>query len=600
MQKRNEIAAKYKINTKDLFKNDEEFYTEINNIRKLIPLLSKYEGHILDTDLNLLKLLELDTEISKRVERVLLYAHLNNDFDLSDNKGNELVGTSYKLYNEYQDATSYIIPELLKSDYSVINKYLTNTNLKPYELTLKEIFRLKDHVLTTAEEGIISKLNPSFMVPEEASSKLLDTDLKFKKIRDEEHKLVSLTTSNYSKYIESKDRMVRKNAFTSFYHGYESVINTTATLLSSEIKNHNIMAKVRKYDTAMNEALITNNVNPEVYDTLLKAINNNLPIIHKQWDIRKKLLGVSELHIYDTYVPLVKNYDVNYSFEEARKLVENALQILGPDYSKKIKEAFDNNWIDVYPTVNKRSGGYCTCAYLAHPYVFLNYDNRYDEVSTIAHELGHAMHYYYAQTNNYYQDYSYTIFVAEVASQVNELLLSYYMLDHAKDKEEKLFILDELIKRFKAAVIRQSMFAEFEKNVHELEMQRTVLTKEVFNKEYYQLNQKYYGNKVKIDDQIKFEWSRIPHFYYDFYVYQYATGYISALKIAKAIYHHDSKALENYLAFLKLGSTKDPISSLTVAGVDLTSAATFNEAFADFAKVMTEFENLNKGSDLNG
>jgi oligoendopeptidase F len=601
MQDRKTIETAYKINTKDLFTSDEEFNKELTDLSNNMSKVTNYKGHIMDNANNLYNTLKLDTEISERIERLYIYAHLNNDFDLTDERGNDFTGKVVNLANDYESLTSYIIPELLKNDYALVEKYIkVKKELLAYENNLKNIYRLKDHTLNENEELILSKISSACLVPEEASSKLLDADLKFDNIKDEKGNSVKLSTSNYAKYIESSNRDVRLNAFKTFYKGYASVINTTATLLSSEVKNNNNIANIRKYNSALEASLISNEVDSKVYTTLLESINQHLDIIHKEWHIRKNIMHLNELHLYDTYVSLIPEYNASYTFDEGRQLVENALKILGDDYSNKIKEAFDNNWIDVYPTENKRSGGYCTCSYLAHPYVFLNFDNRYDEVSTIAHELGHAMHYYYAQTNNPYQNYNYSIFVAEVASQVNELLLSYYMLDNASSNKEKLFILDELIKRFKASVVRQSMFAEFEKNIHEYDQEGKVLTKEVFNDLYYQLNKKYYGNDVILDDEIKYEWSRIPHFYYDFYVYQYATGYISALKIASDIYNHTPNALNNYLKFLKLGNTKDPVTSLSIAGVDLTNPNTFDMAFKEFNTTMNKFENIYKGSEING
>ena len=598
MKKRTEIDNKYKISTKDLFKNNLEFNNELDNLNKISKDIIKYKGHLMDEPRNLYYTLDLDTNIGKRLEKIWVYAHLNNDFDLSEKESNELIGKARIFNKNYSSLSAFIVPELLKSSYSKINNFINEyPKLKEYELNLKEIFRLKKHILSEKEEIILTKISDIFRLPEDAHSKLLDADLKFKNIIDENGNSVELNTSNYATYIESKNRNVRINAFNNFYEGYKSVINTTSELLNTEIKKNNSLANIKHFSSALNDSLESNNVNPKVYNTLLESINNNLNIIHKEWQLRKELMGIDELHIYDTYVSLVKNYDITYTFEEGKNLVLKALNVLGPDYVKHLNEAFNNNWIDVYPSLNKRSGGYCTTVYLAHPYVFLNFDNRYGEVSTIAHELGHAMHFYYAAHNQSYQNYNYSIFVAEVASQVNELLLSYYMLDNAKSKDEKLFLLGELIKRFKASVVRQTMFAEFEKDIHEYSQNGNVITKDYLNDLYYELNKKYYGNSIVIDDDIKYEWSRIPHFYYDFYVYQYSTGYISALKIASDIYTGKQNALENYLKFLKLGSTMDPVSSLKVAGVDLTNKKIFNEAFKIFAENMNEFVKLYKGSE---
>lgn len=598
MKKRVEIDKKYKIDLKDLFKNDEEFLKEVDYLDKKLENFEKFQGHLLDDDKTLLEFLKLDDEISAKLEVCYVYAHLNNDFDLSEKRSNEFFGKAVKLYNKYSTNISYVIPELLQNDYKIIEKFINeNKELKQYERMLKNIFKEKSHFLSKEEERVLSVIKDSFRTPENAHSKLLDADLTFENIKDENGKKVELTSSNLAKYLESKNRNVRKNAFKKFYKSYINIRNTTTELLASEVKNNNNIAKLRKYDSALNASLEGNDVNPKIYGSLINHIHNNLKKTYKYWDLRKEILGVSKLHIYDTYVPMVDANDKEYSFEEAKELVLNALSILGTDYTKVLNEAFDNNWIDVFPTKNKRSGGYCTAVYNSHPYVFLNFDNRYGEVSTVAHELGHAMHSYYSIKNNNYVDYSYSIFVAEVASQVNEIILSDYMIKNSKDKKEKLFILDELLKRFKASVIRQAMFAEFEKEIHEQEQNGVVLTSEYLNDLYYKLNKLYFGPSVEIDKEIAFEWERIPHFFYNFYVYQYSTGYIAALKIAKDIINKKENALENYLKFLSLGCTMDPVSELKVAGVDLTKDEVYNEAFDEFEKEIEEFEKIYKGSE---
>lgn len=589
---RNEIPEKYKINLTELFDSNEKFLNEISLLEKEIDKIKKYKGTLLN---NLYETLKLDTDIEKRLERLFIYAHINNDIDLSDDLYNKYYGMVIKLNREYSEYSSYIVPELMSYDYKDIEKlYDKDKRLLEYEIVLKDIFRKKKYILSEKEEKLLSMMSDTFSVPEDTFSKLTDVDLKFGNIKDENNKKVEITNNNYATYLESNNRKVRKNAFKTLYKGYENIINTNSELLSGEVKLHNRIAKIRGYNSSLEASLISNNVTDEVYKTLLKSIENNLSIIHKQWKIRKNVLEVDKLHIYDTYVPLVENYNKKYSFDEGKELVLNALKPLGDDYVGLLKKAFDERWIDVYPTKNKRMGGYCTACYLTHPYVFLNFDGRFDEVSTIAHELGHAMHYYYAINNNSYQNYGYTIFVAEVASQVNELLLSYYMLDEAKEKQEKLYIIDELLKRFKASVVRQTMFSEFELEIHNLEQNGEVLTKDLMCKNYYELNKKYYGKFVTVDKEIMYEWSRIPHFYYNFYVYQYATGYVAAMKIANDIYNKKENALENYKKFLKLGCTKDPVESLKVAGVDLTKKEMYDEAFKEFDKTLDLYTELLK------
>ena len=593
MKKRSQVLDKYKLNVKELFNNDEEFIKEIDKLKKEIKVISKYEGHLLDDPKTLLEMLDYSEEIEKRIEKIYIYAHLINDMDLGDTKGNEYYGIAYKLNKDYCTLSSYVVPELLEYDYKEIDAFIKeNEKLKKYERSLKEIFRLKSHMLSKKEEYILTKLSDTFSAPEEIYSKLTDVDLKFGTVLDENGSEVELTESNWASFIESKDRNVRKNVFKKFFSAYEGIINTTSELLSNEVKKNNAVSEIRKYDSAMARALDSNEVSPKVYEKLISSIEKNLKTIYRQWKIRKEKLKLDELHLYDTYVPLTEEFDKKYTYEEASKMILDSLKVMGEDYVNTLNRAFVEKWIDVMPNENKRGGAYCTCCYLTHPYVMTNFNEKYGDISTITHELGHAMHYYYAQTNNIYSDYGYSIFVAEVASQVNEILLALHVLNTSDNKEEKIFILDTLMKHFKSSVVRQSMFAEFEKNIHESEQNGEILTPEYLCNKYYDLNKKYFGDDVVVDEEIKYEWSRIPHFYYNFYVYQYSTGYIAALKIAYNIYSGDKKALNKYLEFLKLGSTKDPVESLKIAGVDLTKDEVYDEAFSMLNKQMDEFEKL--------
>lgn len=593
MKNRKDIEEKYKLNTKELFSGKEEFLKEIEVLYSEIQNLSKFEGHLLDNADTLYEALYLSENLEKRIERVFVYAHMINDFDLSDELGNEYYGKAFKLVQELGVLTSYMTPELLEKDYSLVEQYRKEKEeLKIYENLLKEIYRTKEHILSKKEESIISQFGELTNAPEDAYSKLIDVDLRFENVDDENGNSVELNENSYKILMESKNREVRKNAFQTFYKGYKSIINTTSELLSACVKKDNIFAKIRKYESALEAALDANNVEKKVYDTLLKSIDEHLEVIYRQWEIRKKILNVDELHLYDTNVSLTKDYEKKYSYEEARNLICDALKVLGSDYSSVLSRAFNENWIDVFPNKNKRSGAYCTCCYDTHPYVVTNFNEKYGDVATLAHELGHAMHYYYAAKNNNYCDYNYTIFVAEVASQVNEALLAMHILKSSEDQEEKLFVLGELIQHFKSSVVRQTMFAEFESEIHKREQNGEILTCNLLNELYYDLNKKYYGNKIIIDEEIKYEWSRVPHFYYNFYVYQYSTGYIAALKIASDIFNCKEGALENYLKFLKLGSTLDPVASLKVAGVDLTDKQTFEDAFSEFNHEMDEFEKL--------
>ena len=593
MKKRNEIENKYKIDTTELFKDNKEFEYELSLLEKEIDKISEYSGKIMQDD-NLYKMLSFDEQTSRRLIRLYTFAHLNNDFDLSDNLYNEYVSKVLFIYNKYSSLASFIVPELLENDYKTIDeKIKSDKRLKDYELSLKNIFRLKDHTLSKNEELIISKLTTPYDNFENAYSKLKDVDLKFGKIKVD-GKSVELNPILYGILQESPDRNLRKTSFKKLYKAYKSVVNTNSELITGNVKKNNAIAEVRKFNSALERSLINNDVDPKVYDALLRSINKNIGVIHKQWEVFFGALNITDPHIYDTTCPVIEGYDKEYTFEEGKNLVINALKIMGDDYLSIIKKAFDERWIDVYPTENKRSGGYCTNCYETHPYVFLNFDGRIHEVSTIVHELGHAMQYYYASKYNNYSNSDYTIFVAEVASQVNEILLNKYIIDNSKDENEIKTIYTNLIRQFKGSVVRQTMFAEFEKIIHEADQKGVPLSVDYLNNTYYKLNKKYYGKNIKVDKEIKYEWSRIPHFYYNFYVYQYATGYIAALKIASDIYSKKDKALENYIEFLKLGSTLDPVESLKLAGVDLTKEETFDDAFKEFNQQLEDFKKIIK------
>lgn len=591
MKNRTEIKEEFKIDTKSLFESNEAFEKELEAVSKVINDITKYNNRLLE-DNNLYECLELDENISRRLMRLYTYAHLNNDFDLSVNIYNEYVGKVIKLFNDYSALGSYIIPELLENEYSVIEEeYKKHPELKKYEVSLKDIYRCKDHTLSKSEEYLITKLCAPYGTFEDAYSKLTDVDLKFGSI-SYEGKKEELTPILYYTLSENKDRKIRKKVFKQFYEGYKSIINTTAELITGNVKKDNALADVRKYNSALEKSLLHNDVDPKVYNTLLSSIDKNIEIIHKQWDVFKKVLGLKDFHIYDGGAPLVEDYEKKYTLDEAKDLVISSLNVLGEEYVGIIKKAFSERWVDFYPNRNKRSGAYCTHCYETHPYVVTNFDERIHDVSTITHELGHAMQYYYADRENTYSNANYTIFVAEVASQVNEILLNLYIINNSKDKDEVAFMYGNLIKQFKGSVVRQTMFAEFEKIIHEAEAEGVALSVDFLNNTYYDLNKKYYGDNVTVDDEIKYEWSRIPHFYYQFYVYQYSTGYIAALKLAIDLYNKKDGSLEKYLEFLKLGCTKDPVESLKIAGVDLTKESTFDEAFKEFDRELDEFIRL--------
>ena len=583
---------KWKI--EDLYKSEGDFNKELKKLETKVQEYSNYKGKILESSDTLLAFLKFDTEFSKRLEQLFIYAHINNDSDTRDSHYQELYGKVINLNALYNELTSYVVPELLVSDYSLISKYLEeNKELKEYERNLKKIYREKEHILSKEEENIISNYSKLFNMPEEIESVLTDSDFTFDDIVVNGQK-VTLTESNYNNYIRHSDQAVRKSAFLSLYKTYKKYNNTLAAILKSEIELHNINAKVRKYSSALEASLYANEIDSKVYYNLIESVHKNLQPLYDYFTFKKNYLKLDEFHIYDTYTDLNIDDKEKISFNEAQRLILAALKPLGKTYIEDLSKSFTDGWIDSINNKGKRGGAYCTSCYNVHPYVLMSYEESLEDVSTLAHELGHAMHYYYACKYQNYQDYAYSIFVAEVASQVNEILLCRYLLDNTSDNKKKIKIIDNLLGKFKSTIFRQTMFAEFELFMHEHASEGNILTKDVLNDKYYELNKLYYGTDVIVDDEIKYEWSRIPHFYYNYYVYQYATGFAAAVKIANQIYAGNEQMKKDYLEFLKLGATLNPIESLKVSNVDITSEEVIDDAISYMKDLVEEIKKLSK------
>lgn len=594
-KKRNEYPENLKWNVLDLYQTEEDYEKDYHYLEEHLQDYQKYQGHILDDENQLYELLYFDTDFGRRLEQVYIYAHINNDSDTTNVKYQAMYGKAYQLFERYEVATSFIVPEILKSDETVILDYISkNSKLKEYERTLKEIFRKKKYVLSDKEEKILSSLSTTFSTPDQVYSYLADADMKFEAIKDSDGKELELDEKSYRKYIESSNRLIRKQAFTNLLETYGEFKNTYASLLASEVNNNNKIAEIRGYHSALEASLYRNDVPTFIYDNLISTVKKNIAPLSLFWKIKRRALGVEELHLYDTYAATTMESTKKYTEKEAEELIIEALSVLGSDYITNLKKAFKERWIDFCPNDGKRNGAYCTACYNVHPYVLLSFDGTFENVSTLIHELGHAMHYYYAINNQTYQDYGYSIFVAEVASQVNQILLSKYLINQTDDLDEKKYLIDDLIKDFKATIYRQTMFAEFEKKIHEAASKGEILTHEYLCKTYYELNKEYMGDHIVIDDVVQYEWERIPHFYMNFYVYQYATAYAASIKIAMDILNGKEGARDKYLEFLKLGCTKTPIESLKVAGVDMTQESTLTDAFTYFNDLVSELEELYK------
>jgi len=581
------------INLKELYKSDKEFEKALNKVKSKIKTYAKFEGHLFDSPAVLYDFLEFDTNFSIELERLYIYAHINNDLDLTNETYQKYLGQVLNILNEVGEISSFVVPQLLEKDYKLFCDYAKKDDrLNKYKLNIKKIYRAKKYIKSKEEEKLISILTASYSKPESISELLINTDLDYPEIEDENKNMVKLTNSNYSTFLESSVRRVRKSAFDALYDEIKAHENTFAEILATEILNNNKLAKIRNFKSAREYSLYQNEVRNDIYDNLINGVSKNLPKFYKYYDLKKEILKIDDFHIYDTYANITKDYDKKYFLIEAKDIILKSLSVLGDTYVSDLKKAFAENWIDSRVIKNKRDGGYCTCAYSTHPYIVVNYEKKLNDVSTLAHELGHAMHYYYSMQNNTYQDYGYSIFVAEVASQVNEIILTDYLLKTSTDSSEKKYLLDLILQRFKSTIIRQTMFAEFEDILHQKGANGEVLTKDLITSSYYKLNEKYFGPNVSVDDKIKYEVFRIPHFYYNFYVYQYATGYAAAMKIATDIINKKEGALENYLKFLKLGSTKDPVSSLKVAGVDMLDTTLYDDVFKVFEKRLKQLRSL--------
>ena len=492
----------------------------------------------------------------------------------------------------FNELTSFVIPTFLKIDYSKIQQYINELpSLKEYEFTLEQIYREKEHTLDEEKEHMLALLGKNLSNPGSTFEALTDSDLTFGNITVD-GKEVELTESNYGKYISSIDRNIRKTVFERLFTTYSNFKTTITSIYNGDIDANISVAKIRNFNSALEASLYNDNIEKIVYENLIKTVHNNLNVLYDYYDLKKKVLNLDELHIYDIYTPMIKVDKQDYSFEEAKNLVLDTISIFGEEYKENALKAFNEKWIDVYNNKGKRSGAYSSGFYDTAPYMLLNFENRINDVFTLAHELGHSMHTYFSCKNNSYTNSGYRIFVAEVASTVNELLLAKNLLKKSNSKEEKLNILNRLLELFKSTIYRQTMFAEFEKKIYELRESGNVLTSETICKEYYELNKLYFGNNVVVDDLIKYEWERIPHFYYNFYVYKYATGLSAACYIVKNILDNKENAKENYLNFLKSGGSMYPLDELKLAGVDMNKPEVVESAISMFKETIEEFKTL--------
>ena len=590
---RSEVDNNYKWDLTKIYLNDSEWEKDYELFKNDMTEISKFKGIITRSAKDLLEYLNTYNALDRRIEKLYMYAHLNHDADTTDTKYQEMYGKIRKLLNDFESLDSYANPELMSVDYNVIEKYINEQeSLKEYSYLLENLYRFKSHILSDKEEELLSNLSLSLGSSSDTYNSLTDSDMKFGNIKDENGEEVELTESNYTNFIHSSDRNVRKEAFTRLLETYGSYKNTLASTFSGNVKTLTSLAKIKNFNSSLEASLFNDKIDVLVYNNLIKTVKDNMNVIYKYFDLKKEVLNLDELHLYDIYLEMVKDLDKEYSFLEAKELVINALEPLGENYVNDLKQAFEQKWIDVYNNVGKRGGAYSSGGYDTYPYILLNYEGKLKDVSTLAHELGHSMHSYYSVKNNTYPNYSYKIFVAEVASTVNELLLNFYLLENSNDDKEKLYILNSLMELFKGTIYRQVMFAEFERDMNSKYENGEVLTNELLCNEYYKLNKEYFGDNVVVDEQIKYEWERIPHFYYNFYVYKYAIGLSCACYIVDGILNGRENAREDYLKFLSMGGSDYPANELKVAGIDITSSEVIESAIKMFEKTIEDFKKI--------
>jgi len=593
LKERKEIDEKFKWDISSLYESDEKWEEDFKKLKELSKKMYSYKGVVTTTSSKLLEVLKLKDEISRIGQNIYTYAKMKLDEDSRNDNYQTFTDRASSLMVEVEESMSFITPEILLLDENKMNEYLDKEEgMMLYKHYIYDILRKRQHTLSPQEEALIAQTGDMASAAENIFSMLNNADIKFPTIKDENGQDFEVTHGRYIPLMESKDRRVRKDAFKALYGTYYKFRNTFATTLNSHVKKNFFYSKVRKYNSSLEASLDANNIPVDVYKNLIKAVHDNFEYMYKYVKLRKKALGVEELHMYDLYTPIVKDVDMKISYDEAKKLVLDGLKPLGEEYLNVVRHGLESRWVDVYENRGKRSGAYSWGTYDSEPFILLNYQDTLDNAFTLAHELGHSLHSYYSSHNQPYIYGGYSIFVAEVASTVNEALLMNYMLEKSKSKEEKLFLLNHYLEQFRGTIYRQTMFAEFELLIHERVENGEALTADSLSNLYRELNVKYFGPDIVIDDEINMEWARIPHFYYNYYVFQYATGFAAAITLSQKVLKEGEKATEKYLEFLKSGSSDYPINVLKKAGVDMTSTEAINSALKLFGKLVDEMEKL--------
>ncbi|WP_430493896.1 oligoendopeptidase F [Rossellomorea marisflavi] len=590
---RSEVKQELTWRLEDIFPSDEAWEKEYKEIQELSSRAGEFKGTLGNGADELYAAFAFQDEILERMGKVYTYSHMRYDQDTTNSHYQGMDDRAKSLYTKLGSAFAYLVPEVLSVDEEKIASFLEEKpELKVYAHALEEINLQRPHILTEKEESLLAQASEVFSSSSNTFGMLNNADLEFPSIKDENGEVTEITHGRFIRFMESSNRSVRKEAFEKVYETYGKFRNTFASTLSGTVKKDNFSAKVRNYDSARHAVLSNNNIPEQVYDNLVETVNNNLHLLQRYVKLRKKVLELDEVHMYDLYTPLVKEVKMEVGYDEAKKMILDGLKPLGEEYANVLKEGFENRWVDVVENKGKRSGAYSSGAYGTNPYILMNWQDNVNNLFTLAHEFGHSVHSYYTRSAQPYTYGNYSIFVAEVASTCNEALLNDYLLKTIDDEKKRLYLLNHYLEGFRGTVFRQTMFAEFEHHIHKKAQEGVALTSEYLTKEYYELNKKYFGDEIVIDEEIGLEWARIPHFYYNYYVYQYATGFSAATALSHQILEEGGPAVERYIEFLKAGSSDYPIEVLKKAGVDMTTSSPVEEACKVFEEKLNEMETL--------
>lgn len=593
MKKRDEIPVSYTWNLADILPSETAWEDLFRETEQAIAGYKKYEGHLADSGEMLFSCLKFDEEVSLKIETLFVYGKQKSDEDTGNARYQEFAAKARALSYQAASLSAFLVPEILTIPENTLREYQESIpELKRYKRTLEIIMKKKEHTLSAAEEALLAKSLEATSGASDIFNMFNNADAKFPEILDENQEPVKITHGNYIALMEKQDRSVRKSAFEALYSVYKQFGNTLASTFFSNVKKAAFYASARNYSSSRAHSLSENEIPEEVYDNLIKAVREGISYLHEYVSIRKEALGVDELHMYDLYVPMVSLEEKKISFDEAKTMVLEGLKPLGEEYLALLKEGFYNRWIDVYENEGKRSGAYSWGVYGIHPYVLLNFNGTLDSVFTLAHEMGHALHSWFSDKNQSYVDAGYKIFVAEVASTCNEALLIRHLLDTTKDKSERAYLVNHFMDSFRGTLYRQAMFAEFEAETHRLVKEGQILTADLLGQTYHKLNEFYFGPDMVVDPEIDYEWSRIPHFYTPFYVYQYATGFSAAVAISSKILSGDQEVIEGYFKFLSGGNSMTPIDLLKLCGVDMSTAEPVKDALLVFAGLLKEMRGL--------